>query len=150
MRFRVIAKTPADFQQWLSEQQQGPVNPLYEADGNTPAGPTQKLIISTFQCINCHIFDDSSKAAYGPNLTHLRSRTTFASGSYPLTRTNLISWVKNAPGMIPMSSQDCRLPPDPSNICVGMPSFTENTPKGQPVMTQAEAEEIATWLLGES
>ena len=71
MRFRVIAKTPADFQQWLSEQQQGPVNPLYEADGTTPAGATQKLIVGTFQCTNCHIFDDSSKAAYGPNLTHL-------------------------------------------------------------------------------
>ena len=147
MRFRVIAKSPADFQQWLSEQQQGPVNPLYEPDGTTPAGPTQKLIVGTFQCTNCHIFDDSSKAAYGPNLTHLRSRTVFASGSYALTRSNLISWVKNAPGMIPMSSQDCRLPPAPGNICVGMPSFTENTPKGYPVMTQTQAEDIADFLL---
>ncbi len=89
MRFRVIAKSPADFQEWLSEQQQGPVNPLYtdDADGKqVPAGPTQKLIVNTFACTNCHIFDDSSKAAYGPNLTHLASRTTFASGSYPLTR----------------------------------------------------------------
>ena len=33
MRFRVIAKSPADFQEWLSQQQQGPVNPLYESDG---------------------------------------------------------------------------------------------------------------------
>ena len=37
-----------------------------------------------FQCTNCHVFDDSSTAAYGPNLTHLASRTTFASGEYPL------------------------------------------------------------------
>ena len=28
MRFRVVAKTPAEFQEWLSGQQQGPVNPL--------------------------------------------------------------------------------------------------------------------------
>jgi len=127
MRFRVIAKSPADFQQWLTEQQQGPVNPLYESDGSTPAGPTQELIAKTFQCTNC--------------------RTTFASGTYPLNHTNLVNWVKNAPSMIPMSSQDCRLPPSPSNICVGMPSFTENTPKGEPVMTQAQAEDIATFLL---
>ena len=147
MRFRVIAKSPADFQQWLSEQQQGPVNPLYDSDGTTPAGPTQELITKTFQCTNCHIFDDSSKATYGPNLTHLASRTTFASGTYPLNRTNLVNWVMNAPSMIPMSSQDCRLPPSPSNICVGMPSFTENTPKGDPVMTHAQAEDIATFLL---
>jgi cytochrome c oxidase subunit 2 len=146
MRFRVIAKSPADFQQWLSEQQQGPVNELLDSNGD-PAGPTQKLIANTFQCTNCHIFDDSSKAFIGPNLTHLASRTTFASGSYPLTRSNLINWVKNAPSMIPMSSQDCRFPPSPSNICVGMPSFTENTPPGQQSMTQRQAEDIADFLL---
>ena len=146
MRFRVIAKSPADFQEWLSEQQQGPVNPLYEPDGTTPAGPTQELIAKTFQCTNCHIFDDSSKPAYGPNLTHLASRTTFASGTYPLTRANLINWVKDAPSMIPMSSQDCRYPPG-QGICVGMPSFIENTPPGQKSMTQAQAEDIADFLL---
>jgi cytochrome c oxidase subunit 2 len=147
MRFRVIAKSPADFQQWLSEQQQGPAVPLYESDGTTPAGDAQSLIVKTFQCTNCHILDDSSKSAYGPNLTHLASRSTFASGSYPLTRQNLINWVKDAPSMIPMSSQDCRLPPAPGNICVGMPSFTTNTPKGLPVMTQSQAEQIADFLL---
>ncbi len=146
MRFRVIAKSPADFQAWLSEQQQGPVNPLYESDGTTPAGPTQDLIVKTFQCTNCHIFDDASKAAYGPNLTHLASRSTFASGSYPLNRSNLVNWVKNAPSMIPMSSQDCRLPPG-DGICVGMPSFIENTPPGMKSMTQQNAEDIADFLL---
>jgi hypothetical protein len=28
-----------------------------------------------------------------------------------------------------------------------MPSFTENTPEGQPTMTQAEAETLADYLL---
>jgi len=146
MRFRVITKSPADFQQWLQEQQQGPVNPLYESDGTTPAGPTQELIVKTFQCTNCHIFDDSSKATYGPNLTHLASRTTFASGTYPLNKTNLTNWVQNAPSMIPMSSQGCRLPPG-DGICVGMPSFIENTPPGMKSMTRAQAEDIADFLL---
>jgi len=149
MRFRVIAKSPADFQEWLSEQQQGPVNALYttDADGKqVPAGPTQKLIVNTFACTNCHVFDDSSQVAYGPNLTHLASRSTFASGSYPLTRDNLVNWVKNAPSMIPMSSQGCRLPPG-DGICVGMPSFIENTPPGQQSMTQQQAEDIADFLL---
>jgi cytochrome c oxidase subunit 2 len=145
MRFRVIAKTPADFQQWLTEQQQGPVNELTDANGD-PAGPTQKLITNTFQCTNCHIFDDSSKASYGPNLTHLASRTVFASGSYPLTRANLVQWVQNAPSMIPMSSQGCRLPPG-EGICVGMPSFIENTPPGQQSMTKQQAGDIADFLL---
>jgi cytochrome c oxidase subunit 2 len=146
MRFRVIAKSPADFQQWLSEQQQGPVNPLYESDGSTPAGPTQELIVKTFQCTNCHIFDDSSKAAYGPNLTHLASRSTFASGTYELNKKNLTNWVQDAPSMIPMSSQGCRYPPG-QGICVGMPSFINNTPPGQQSMTQQQAEDIADFLL---
>jgi cytochrome c oxidase subunit 2 len=150
MRFRVIAKSPADFQTWLAEQQQGPVNPLYASDRTTLAGDAQSLIVKTFQCTNCHVFDDSSKTAYAPNLTHLASRTTFASGSYPLNRSNLVKWVMNAPSMIPMSSQDCRLPPAPANICVGMPSFTENTPKGLPVMTKPQAEQIADFLLGQT
>ena len=64
MRFRVIAKSPADFQEWLSEQQQGPVNQLtttMPTASRYRPGPTQKLIVNTFACTNCHVFDDSSK-----------------------------------------------------------------------------------------
>lgn len=146
MRFRVIAKTRDDFAQWVSDQQQGPAVPLFEADGTTPAGDAQNLVANTFACTNCHVLDDSSKASYGPNLTHLASRSTFASGTYELTRENLIKWVMNAPSMIPMESQGCRLPPG-QGICVGMPSFTEDTPKGLPTMTRTQAEQIADYLL---
>jgi cytochrome c oxidase subunit 2 len=147
MRFRVIAKTKEDFAQWVSEQQQGPAVPLTDADGK-PAGDAQKLVADTFACTNCHILDDSSKASLAPNLTHLASRSTFASGSYELNRANLIKWVMNAPSMIPMESKDCRQPPTaPGRICVGMPSFTENTPAGLPTMTRTQAEQIADYLL---
>jgi cytochrome c oxidase subunit 2 len=146
MRFRVIAKSPADYQQWIDEQKAGPVNPLYESDGKTPAGPTQELMVKTFQCTNCHIFDDSSKTAYGPNLTHLASRSTFASGTYPLNKTNLSKWVRDAPSMIPMSSQGCRFPVG-EGICVGMPSFIKDTPPGMKTMTTQQADDIADFLL---
>ena len=46
-----------------------------------------------------------------------------------------------------MESEDCRLPPDPGVICVGMPSFTKNTPPGYEVMTRSQAETIADYLL---
>jgi cytochrome c oxidase subunit 2 len=147
MRFRVIAKSPADFDQWLTEQKQGPVQPMSASDGS-PAGAAQTLIAKTFLCTNCHVLDDSSTATYGPNLTHLASRTTFASGAYPLNRQNLVNWVRDAPSMIPMSSDGCRLPPG-QGICVGMPSFINNTPKGQPTMSQNQAEQIADFLLGQ-
>ncbi|MEX2100460.1 MAG: cytochrome c oxidase subunit II [Acidimicrobiia bacterium] len=156
MRFRVIAKTADDFDTWLTEQQQGPAQEVIiettDADGKTtqePAGPAQDLMVNTFGCAGCHALDDSSQASYGPNLTHLASRTTFASGTYKLNRTNLVNWILDAPSMIPMESQDCRLPPG-EGICVGMPSFTKNTPKGMPTMTKAQAEEIADFLLGQT
>jgi cytochrome c oxidase subunit II len=146
MRFRVIAKSPADYEQWVDEQKQGPVNALFASDGTTPAGPTEELLVKTFLCTNCHVFDDSSRAAYGPNLTHLASRSTFASGEYALNKQNLTRWVRNAPSMIPMSSSDCRLPPG-EGICVGMPSFIEDTPPGEESMTDQQANDIADWLL---
>jgi cytochrome c oxidase subunit 2 len=148
MRFRVIAKSPADFDQWIDEQQAGPAVPLFDSDGTTPAGNAQELFAQKFQCTNCHIADDSQKFSYGPNLTHLASRTTFASGYYKLTRDNLIDWILDAPSMIPMQSKQCRLSSQEAiDACVGMPSFTQDTPPGQPTMTRDEAEQIADYLL---
>jgi len=142
MRFRVIAQSPDDFDQWLSEQQDGPAVALDDA------GDAGVLFSKTFGCTNCHTTEDSSISTYGPNLTHLASRSVFASASFELNRANLIDWIMNAPSMIPMQSQDCRQGLGaPGVTCVGMPSFTENTPKGDPVMTRQQAETLADYLL---
>ena len=150
MRFRVIAKEPREFDQWVTEQQQGPAVPFQTGTGaqTQPAGPTQELMSTKFQCTNCHSIADSKVSSYGPNLTHLASRTTFASGYYELTRDKLVEWVHNAPGLIPMQSEHCRDPGEPAaGKCVGMPSFSRNTPPGQPTMTPQEADQIADYLL---
>jgi len=147
MRLRVIAMSPDDFDTWVNEQQLGAVEPFVDSS-NQPAGAAQQLI-TKFGCTNCHIFDDSSKASYGPNLTHLASRSTFASGNYKLNESNLVSWLLDAPSLIPMQSKDCRLTPGPNVTCVGMPSFTKNTPKGDPVMTRDEAQQIDEFLLAQ-
>jgi cytochrome c oxidase subunit II len=145
MRFRVIVQTPTDFDAWLTGQQKGPAVPL------GAAGEAGQLFSTTFQCTNCHTTTNSAASTYAPNLTHLASRSTFASGYYPLTREKLIQWVMNAPGLIPMQSQDCRkgsgTPGQPGITCVGMPSFTQNTPHGKPTMTRAQAEALADYLL---
>ena len=150
MRFRVIAKEPSEFDRWIGEQQQGPTVPFQVGTGaqTQPAGPAQELMSTKFQCTNCHSVGDSKVSSYGPNLTHLASRTTFASGYYELTRGRLVDWVHNAPGLIPMQSKACRDPGEPAaGKCVGMPSFSRDTPAGQPTMTQQEAEQIADYLL---
>ena len=144
MRFRVIAQAPDAFDRWIADQRAGPAVKLADA------GHAEALFTQKFNCSGCHTTEDSSLSTYGPNLTHLASRGTFASGYYKLTRPKLIEWILDAPSLIPMQSELCRLPqPFP---CVGMPSFTKNTPKdykGQhyPVMTRAEAEQLADYLL---
>jgi len=140
MRFRVIAQTMDDWKAWLAGQQQGPAQPW--------TGDIQKLTATKYQCTNCHVFNDSTKNTGYPNLTHLDSRSTFAGGTYAVNRKNLTNWVMNAPGMIPMESRACLVSPT-ATPCVGMPSFTKNTPKGQPVMTPQHADTIVTYLLGE-
>ena len=107
------------------------------------------LFSRTFACSNCHTTSSSNLSTYGPNLTHLASRSTFASGYFGLTKAQLVRWILNAPGLIPMQSQDCRKGPPgtPGVTCVGMPSFTQNTPKGMPVMTPAQANTLANYLL---
>jgi cytochrome c oxidase subunit II len=150
MRFRVIAVEPNEFDQWVSDQQEGPAVPFQLGEGAQvqPAGPSQELISTKFQCTNCHTLADSKVSTYGPNLTHFASRTTFASGYYALTRDRLVDWVYNAPGLIPMESKTCRNPGEPAEgECVGMPSFSRDTPAGQPTMTRQEAEQIADYLL---
>lgn len=140
MRFRVIAQTPADFADWIASQQEGPAVPVDES------GDAGTLFTKKFQCTNCHTTEDSTLSVYGPNLTHLASRTTFASGYFALTRARLIDWIHDAPSLVPMESEGCRLPPG-KGTCVGMPSFSRDTPAGLPVMTRQEAATIADWLL---
>lgn len=162
MRMRVIAQTPEDYQAWLSNQKKGPVVPLTNAAGK-PAGPTQDLILNQFNCTGCHVFDDPSKVNYGPNLTHLASRTTIAGASYSIVNDqgqiagigyeHLWQWIYNVNSPkwgVPMQNTDCRFP---TGLCVGMPNFSitqQQTVNGKttvyPAMTEAQAQAIADYL----
>ena len=105
------------------------------------------LTNKTYGCTNCHVFNDALAASYGPNLTHLASRARSPAGRSTLNRENLTKWILNAPAYVAMESKDCRLPPPAT--CIGMPSFTKNTPKGQKTMTPEDANTIVNFLLGE-
>jgi cytochrome c oxidase subunit 2 len=146
MRMRVIAMSKADYRNWIANEQQGPRQPFTGADGQPlPGAPT--LMAKTYGCINCHTVDDSSKASFGPNLTHLGARTVFASGSFDLTHNNVARWVRDAPSMLPMQSEKCLFPPPAA--CVGMPSFVNHLPQRQQPMTRHDANVIADYLLGQ-
>jgi cytochrome c oxidase subunit 2 len=142
MRFRVIAEPMAKWKAWLADIS-GPPRGDYGKDTEV-----YRLTNKTYGCTNCHIFNDAKAAAsYGPNLTHLASRSTFAGGTLTLNAANLKKWIMNAPAYVSMESKDCRQPPPAT--CVGMPSFTKNTPKGQKTMTSQDADVIVNFLLGE-
>jgi cytochrome c oxidase subunit 2 len=141
---RVIAEPMAKWKAWLADISGPP-----HGDYGTSANPTDVYTLTnkTYGCTNCHSFNDPKIGTYGPNLTHLASRSTFAGGTLELNRKNLTDWIMNAPAYVAMESKDCRLPPPAT--CTGMPSFTKNTPKGQKTMTPEDAAVIVNFLLGE-
>ncbi len=148
MRMRVIAEPMDKWKAWLANIS-GP--PVQGSDPKSPEPEAAKLgdlLTTTYKCANCHSFDSAQESTYGPNLTHLKSRRTFAGGAFELNRKNLLRWVKDAPSMVPMQSKQCRLF-TLKEICNGMPSFTKDTPKGEKVMTDEDANTIVDFLLGE-
>jgi cytochrome c oxidase subunit 2 len=87
MLLRVYAQTPADFQNWVANQQKDAVN-----DPSVAAG---RAVFQQNACINCHTVRGTvANGRFGPDLTHLMSRDTLASGALANTRSNLAAWIK--------------------------------------------------------
>jgi cytochrome c oxidase subunit II len=86
MLLRVVVDSPSDFESWLEhERQPGAEDPV------AGAGRTAFLAQS---CVNCHrVRGTSAQGSYGPDLTHLMSRQTLASGMIENTPENLRRWV---------------------------------------------------------
>ncbi len=99
MRLRVVAQEPADFATWVEEQQRPAAKP---ASG--PAAEGYELFVGKGGCVSCHTVAgvESAVARVGPNLTHLKSRETFAGSIFENTTENLTKWVRDPPAMKPM------------------------------------------------
>src|SRR5262249_36403133 len=86
MLLRVYVDTPEQFQAWIKSQQQPAV-----ADPSVAEG---KRVFETQSCINCHrVAGTVANGRFGPDLTHLMSRETLASGAVPNTPENLRKWI---------------------------------------------------------
>jgi cytochrome c oxidase subunit 2 len=86
MLLRVVVDSPSDFESWLAHQRQPAVE-----DPAASAGRTAFLAQS---CVNCHrVRGTSAQGRYAPDLTHLMSRQTLASGMIPNSPENLLRWV---------------------------------------------------------
>jgi cytochrome c oxidase subunit II len=93
---RVSVDTPDEFDAWVRAQQQ----PAAE-DGSATAG---RRVFETTACINCHtVRGTAATGRFGPDLTHLMSRVTIASGAAENTPENLRVWLKNPDAIKPGS-----------------------------------------------
>ena len=100
MLLRVYADTPAEFAVWVAHQQQSATQSLSSAEGRT--------VFERNACISCHtIAGTVATGRFGPDLTHVASRDTIASGSVPNTPANLRAWVDNPAHFKP----GARMPP---------------------------------------
>jgi cytochrome c oxidase subunit II len=86
MLLRVVADSPDDFERWLADERKPAVE-----DSDARAGRAAFLGQS---CVNCHrVRGTSAQGGYAPDLTHLMSRKTLASGMVENTPENLRRWL---------------------------------------------------------
>lgn len=94
MLLRVYVQSPEDFERWVHEQQQSAQRA--SSDG-------ERLFQST-ACVNCHTVSGTPAIGrFGPDLTHLMSRETIASGAAKNTPEILRLWIKNPDAIKPGS-----------------------------------------------
>ena len=88
MYVRVVVLSKDDFSKWVSAQQQPAA-----ADPQTEQARDLFLSLS---CVNCHtVTGTAAKGHSGPDLTHLMSRQTIASGMLLNNREQLRAWIKD-------------------------------------------------------
>jgi cytochrome c oxidase subunit II len=100
MLLRVYAQSPEDFDAWVNQQKQ-PAQ--HDFPGNAAATEGQAVFMHN-ACINCHtIAGTAATGRFGPDLTHLASRDTIASGPIQNTPENLRKWIDDPNSMKPGS-----------------------------------------------
>jgi cytochrome c oxidase subunit II len=97
MLLRVYVDSREDFDRWIQEQSRPARVSAAASEGQT--------IFERTACINCHtVAGTVANGRFGPDLTHLMSRDTIASGAAPNTPENLRRWIQD-PGTIKPGSK---------------------------------------------
>ena len=96
MLLRVYVDSPEDFKVWVRRQQQPANEDEKEAKG--------RHVFESTACLNCHaISGTNGTGRFGPDLTHLMSRRTIASGAAENNSQNLRLWIQNPDSIKPGS-----------------------------------------------
>jgi cytochrome c oxidase subunit 2 len=90
MLLRVYVDSPEQFDRWVQAQK------TPAADTNNDVVAEGRRVFETTACVNCHAVSGTvADGHFGPDLTHLMSRDTIASGAAPNTREDLRAWIQN-------------------------------------------------------
>ncbi len=96
MLLRVSVDSPEVFDAWVLAQKQPAIQDDREIAG--------RHVFETTACVNCHaVGGTNGTGRFGPDLTHLMSRRTIASGAAENTRENLRLWIQNPDAIKPGS-----------------------------------------------
>ena len=96
MLLRVTVDTQTEFAEWIREQQRPVTSANTELIG--------KHVFESTACVNCNAIEGTSaNGRFGPDLTHLMSRSTIASGAAANTAENLRLWLRNPDAIKPGS-----------------------------------------------
>jgi cytochrome c oxidase subunit 2 len=96
MLLRVSVDKPEEFAAWVQAQKQPAKQDEKEIAG--------RRVFETTACINCHaVGGTNATGRFGPDLTHLMSRHTLASGAAENTKENLRLWIQNPDAIKPGS-----------------------------------------------
>src|ERR1700756_1956457 len=96
MLLRVYVDSPEEFNVWVHGQQQEANQDDKEAAG--------RRVFEATACVNCHaVGGTNGTGRFGPDLTHLMSRSTIGSGGAENTPENLRLWIENPDAIKPGS-----------------------------------------------
>lgn len=96
MLLRVYVDSPEDFNKWVAAQKE----PAHVSDA-VAAG---RDVFEKTACVNCHAISGTiANGRFGPDLTHLMSRATIASGAAPNDHDNLKLWIHTPDAIKPGS-----------------------------------------------
>jgi cytochrome c oxidase subunit II len=96
MLLRVYVDSPQQFDAWIRAEKMPAAIDAAANEG--------RQIFETTACVNCHAVSGTiADGHFGPDLTHLMSRDTIASGAAPNTHENLRAWIQTPDAIKPGS-----------------------------------------------
>tara|TARA_B100000686_G_scaffold211210_1_gene218054 strand:- start:2622 stop:3686 length:1065 start_codon:yes stop_codon:yes gene_type:complete len=114
MRFRVVAESQTQFDEWLATEGSSAKEPI------EPLAIQGKVLFegNKAQCWSCHTITGSAKSRgqVGPNLTHFASRGHLAAGVIENNQANLKKWIEDPESVKPgtIMFRDAKVYSDPA------------------------------------